>query len=329
MMSETIEVRISRYLAGEAQGEEREAFEREMESDPALREQFLEYKRIWQLSHTEYPMQLDVEKAWGKFNSHIQANTEAVKLPMSRNRTRKLSWAVAAALVLALGAAVFFWMERQPVEFAYVHGQTDPLVLSDGSAIYLNENARVKVHSFKNKKRRVDLTGEAYFEIKPDVDRPFIVEAGGTMTEVVGTSFNISNSPGKTTIFVKSGKVIFRSESQKEVAVALTSGEAAVFQNDNIKRIINPSPNMHSWHSRELRFIKNMPFSDIIADIATYFGKEISFENEKVKNCRVTIPLSFKEPEFKSVLQAVVAPVSAEFVMEGDKCIIKGGVNCN
>ena len=123
--------------------------------------------------------------------------------------------------------------------------------------------------------------------------------------------------------------MIFRSESQKEVAVALTSGEAAVFQNDNIKRIINPSPNMHSWHSRELSFIKNMPFSDIISDIATYFGKEISFDNDKVKNCRVTIPLSFKEPEFESVLQAVVGPVSAEFVMEGDKCIIKGGLNCN
>ena len=86
---------------------------------------------------------------------------------------------------------------------------------------------------------------------------------------------------------------------------------------------------MHSWYSRELSFVKNMPLSDIISDIATYFGREISFDNDKVKNCRVTIPLSFKEPEFESVLRAVVAPVSADYVMDGNKCIIKGGVHCN
>jgi len=328
-MSETIEVRISRYLAGEAGIEEREAFEKEMESDPALREQFLQFKKIWQSSHTGQPMQWDVERAWQKFNSDIKSDTKDESLQISRNRTRKLSWAVAAALVLALGAAVFLWIDRQPVEYAYGSNTTDPLILSDGSKIYLNENASIKVHSFKNNKRRVKLTGEAYFEIAHDANRPFIVEAGGTMTQVVGTAFNISQSADKTTIFVKSGKVIFRSESQKEVAVALTSGEAAVFQNDNIKRIINPSPNMHSWHSRELKFIKNMPFGEIISDIATYFGKEISFENDKVKNCRVTIPLSFKEPEFEPVLQAVVGPVSAKFVMDGNKCTIKGGLSCN
>ena len=62
-MSETIEVRISRYLAGEAGIEEREALEKEMASDPALHEQFLTYQKIWLASHTESPVQWDVQKA--------------------------------------------------------------------------------------------------------------------------------------------------------------------------------------------------------------------------------------------------------------------------
>ena len=324
-MSETIEVRISRYLAGEAGIEEREALEKEMASNPALHEQFLTYQKIWLASHTESPVQWDVQKAWDRFSA--EAKTES---PVIRGtRTRSLSWAIAAALVLALGAAVFLWMDPKPAEYAYGQESSQPLVLTDGSKIYLNEGASVKVHSFKSRKRRVELKGEAFFEIAPDINKPFIVEAGNTLTEVVGTSFNIDQSNESTTIFVKSGKVIFRSEMQKNVALALTSGEAAIFQDDNIRRIVNPSPNMHSWYSRELSFVKNMPFSDIISDIATYFGKEISFDNDKVKNCRVTIPLSFKEPEFESVLRAVVGPVSAEYVMDGNKCIIKGGLNCD
>ena len=59
-----------------------------------------------------------------------------------------------------------------------------------------------------------------------------------------------------------------------------------------------------------------MHFEDIIRDIALYFDREISFENDQVRKCRMTIPLSFQEPSFDSILEAVVAPVSATYVVE-------------
>ena len=324
-MNEAIEMRFGRYLAGEAGIEEREALEKEMESNPGLREQFLLYQKIWQKGHIGHSMEWDADSAWKKF-----ATDHRIELPQrSKNRTRSLSWAVAAAVVLALGAAVYLWIDSKTVTYAYEQHKTDPLVLADGSKIYFNEAASLEVHSFNRKKRMVELKGEAYFEVAPNAKKPFIVVAGKTLTEVVGTEFNIHETDDQVTIFVNSGKVIFSAEEDENIAIALTSGEAAVFVNEDIQRIPNPSPNMHSWHSRELSFNKNMPFSDIIADIATYFGREISFENENLKKCRVTIPLSFKEPEFESVLAAVVGPVSAEVRIEGDKCIIKGGIHCD
>ena len=323
-MEETIDVRMGKYLAGELSLEDRAAFERELESNPALMDQFLANQKIWQATAYEnVAVEWDTNKAWDRFVAGRQSDTPVT----GKTVTRNLSWAVAAALIVAIGAGIFMWMNRQATDYAFGDNNTDPLVLSDGSKIFLNEGSTLRVHSFKKNKRKVELRGEAFFEITPDVKKPFIVEAGNTITEVVGTSFNIDQAENKTSIFVKSGKVIFRSIKNKDVAVALTSGEAAFFQNEKIQSVANPSPNMHAWHSKELYF-KEMPLAAVMDDLSSYFNQEISIENEKVKNCRVTFSLPFKEPELKSVLEAVTLSVNATYAFDGNKCIIKGGNNC-
>lgn len=322
-MNETIDVRMAKYLAGESGIEEREAFEMEMESSPALRDQFLACQKIWQAKQTNVDPDWNVDSAWNRFNSEKQ-----IEVPEhGKTRVRRFSWAVAAAFVIALGSAIFLWMDRQVTDYAYDESKTGPIVLSDGSKIYLNEGATLRVYSFKKKKREVELHGEAFFEINPDAKKPFIVEAGNTITEVVGTMFNIEESADITSIFVKSGKVIFRSLKNEEIAVALTSGEAAIYQDDKIKSVANPSPNMQAWHVKELQF-KEMALADVINDLSSYFHQEISIENENVKKCRVTFSLPFKDPELKSVLEAVTLSVNASYAMEGTRCIIKGGNNC-
>lgn len=321
-MKESIEVRIGRYLSGESSPAEREAFEMEMESDPKLRELFRAYQKIWSHQPSIKEHVWDAEKAWSRFESIHQPQT-------SRNRARILNWAVAAALMLALGAAVFLWIGNRGETYTYTLENKGSIQLPDGSAVFLNKGGELLVYSFNKKQRIVKLEGEAFFEIAPNPDKPFIVKAGQTLTEVTGTAFNIKTWDDSTTIFVQNGKVIFRSAKSRDQALALTAGEAAVSQNNHLSRIINPSPNTYSWHSRELRFGKNMPFEDIVKDIALYFNKEISFENDRVRKCRMTIPLSFHEPSFDSILEAVVAPVSATYAMEGEKCVIKGGISCN
>ena len=319
-MKESIEVRIGRYFAGEADIHEKELLEKEMESDPALREQFLLLQKIWQNSHVPTDLAWDSDRGWQKFNDRTIGQNRVVTL----SRSRSWRWAIAASLVLVMGLTFFLWNSGKSFDCAYDKDGTNQLVLSDGSKIYLNEGASVTVHSFKRKTRKVDLRGEAYFEVTPDAKKPFIVKAGGTLTEVVGTAFNIDQIEDQTSIFVNNGKVIFRSQKEDNIAIALTSGEAAVFQNENIKPIANPSPNMHAWHSKELSF-KSMTLGDIIADVSSYFKYEITFENETIKNCATTGTLSFKEPKIETVLSSVLFTVNASYVMEGTKCTIKGG----
>ncbi len=323
MMEDAIEVRMGKYLTGEATTQEKQAFERDLAADPNLHEQFLQFQHIWQQVPASPTAEWNTDAAW---NSFSQRNIQASATP-ARRITIRLSWTVAAAVVIALGAAVFLFKPPAPVTYAFEEFSTVPVELADGSKVFLNEDAKIFVHTFSKKNRRVVLEGEAHFDVAPDASKPFIVEAGSTVTEVVGTAFTIKETQDDTRIYVSHGKVIFKSRENKDLALALTSGEGAFYKDGTLERIVNPSPNYSAWQTKQLSFV-NQPLADVVTDLSTYFKREIIIENEGIKACRVTSP-RFKEPKIEDVLNSVALVMGATIVMDGDKCIIRGGRNCD
>ena len=84
------------------------------------------------------------------------------------------------------------------------------LVLSDGTRVWLNAESEIDYPiEFLGDKREVFLKGEAYFEVAPDPEKPFIVKTTSMQTRVLGTSFNINayeNEPNVYTTLL-TGKV--------------------------------------------------------------------------------------------------------------------------
>ena len=79
-------------------------------------------------------------------------------------------------------------------------GETFKVVLSDGSAVFLNTDSKlVYPERFAGKERRVHLVGEAYFKIAPDKRHPFVVDAGGMEAKVLGTEFDLRAYPDAPT----------------------------------------------------------------------------------------------------------------------------------
>jgi ferric-dicitrate binding protein FerR (iron transport regulator) len=320
MMKEFNEERIGKYLAGEGNEDERSAFENDLASDAELNNQFLIFQKIWENAPSGHTELWNTQSAWQKFVSSNQLENEVVK-----SRKLKLFWPVAAVLVVALGSFILYWYQGKTVFYSYNADSKEPVSLSDGSKVYLNKGASIKVYPFNRKKRQVELSGEAFFEVAPDSKHPFTVKSGGTMTEVVGTAFNITEEADRTKIFVNKGKVIFRSVENENAALALTAGEAAEFKDNRMQLIPNPSPNISAWHTKQLKFAKDMSLADILADASAYFHQKISLENDALKDCHISIALSYTDPEINAVLKPLASFINGKLVVNVNQCMITGG----
>ena len=106
------------------------------------------------------------------------------------------------------------------------------LILSDGTRVWLNADSELEYPvEFVKKERIVKLSGEAYFEVAPNPEQPFIVEAGGIQTRVLGTSFNIQAYRNEKSVYT----TLLTGSIQVAVAdggdaVVLTPGREAIWE---------------------------------------------------------------------------------------------------
>lgn len=126
------------------------------------------------------------------------------------------------------------------------------LVLSDGTRVWLNAVSELEYPvQFVGKERVVRLKGEAYFEVARDTSKPFIVEAGGISTRVLGTAFNVSAY-----------------DDEEAISTTLLSGkvEVCLKEYDNARPVIL-DPGMQSmWHKENEEFqLKKVDTEDVVA----------------------------------------------------------------
>lgn len=130
----------------------------------------------------------------------------------------------------------FSWTVKPELLFQTSDSQLASRILSDGTKIYLNGNSRLsyKAGAFNKKTREVWLTGEAFFQVVHNPEKPFIIHSpDGLQTKVLGTSFNVKAYPGlnEQVISVRTGKVKITGE--KGQMVQITPNQKAVFNNKN------------------------------------------------------------------------------------------------
>lgn len=154
--------------------------------------------------------------------------------PPAATRPRNGQWGLAAALMLALslGAA---WLllggNRDPVIVA--SEQNGAIVLDDGTRVTLIDGTKVDP-KFSAGERRVVLTGNgrARFEVAHDPNRPFHVEAAGSITTAIGTVFEIDLSGADPVVHLVNGSVEVRSTNSVAAPIRLAPGDFAVATKD-------------------------------------------------------------------------------------------------
>ncbi len=124
-------------------------------------------------------------------------------------RPMRWSWALAASVVLA-AAAVAWQSLRLPTDeerYSTPVGGLEAIALADGSRVTLNTHTRARA-IVNDRERQVWLDeGEAYFEVRHDPARSFVVTAGRDRITVLGTKFSVRHEGGRTQVLVQEGRV--------------------------------------------------------------------------------------------------------------------------
>lgn len=135
------------------------------------------------------------------------ASTLAPTNHAQRRFSRRRVVAVAASLMLAVGAALFYVRTLQAPTYATAIGEQRSLALVDGSTVELNSRSKIVVR-YTPQGRNVELLqGQALFRVAKDAGRPFIVKTGATLVRAVGTEFDVYQKRGGTVVTVVEGRV--------------------------------------------------------------------------------------------------------------------------
>ena len=179
------------------------------------------------------------------------------------------------------------------------------LLLADGTKVYLNSMSSLKFPTqFKGNKREVELSGEAYFEVVKDKDRPFLVRAAGTTVKVLGTSFNVKAYDDEddviTTLVEGSVKV---KASEIEKSTLLKPGQQAIV-NDKMNDLSVQEVDVDlytSWREGVFQF-KSKRLEDIMNELTRWYDLKIFYMNPVVKDLRFGGHFN-KDEEIESIME--------------------------
>ncbi|MDR2130592.1 MAG: DUF4974 domain-containing protein [Odoribacteraceae bacterium] len=196
------------------------------------------------------------------------------------------------------------------------------LVLPDGTAVTLNATSRLLFPPrFTGGERRVQLAGEACFDVARDPARPFIVETPGMEVKALGTRFNVVAYPDSEEqhATLVEGKVEVRSPGR--APVALLPGEQLYRSGETWeKRTVDVNLYL-SWMKGKFMF-RDAGLEEIARQLSRWYDVEIFFADEALKKIRFTGGIVRYDPvEF--LIRMIESTSEARFRVEGKSLIIE------
>lgn len=233
--------------------------------------------------------------------SEIYASIQAARKKTSPSesarpgRVRPAIWRLAASVLLIASLLWIYQLNREPilqsVDQTYITRSTAPgqrltLTLGDGSVVKLNAESSVTFpKTFDPDLREIRLTGEAYFDVTEDANRPFVVTSTSVRTTVLGTTFNINAfDTAGISIGLVTGKVKVESLPRLPGAATgtkiLTPGQLALFQGASGEIQVRPFDNnaLLAW-TRNIIYLKDNTRKEVFDRIARWYGVTFDFEN--------------------------------------------------
>jgi ferric-dicitrate binding protein FerR (iron transport regulator) len=247
----------------------------------------------------------NADKAWNRLDLALKRGKD--------NTRRNLLMAACLTGILVLAGWVFF--SKKEITIVASNNANKQLTLPDGSAVVLRSGASItfpKVFS----ERAVKLTGEAYFDVRPDKDHPFRIQTPRARLEVLGTSFVINSTGTYDRLTVASGKVAFINKAEDRHVVS--AQEVAVLNDKGFNVAIVKDSNYLSWQTGIIKF-DNTPISQVAVELSDYYNLYIQPDSGIMD---VTITAKFDHQSIQEVLEEIKLFANISYINQHDTILL-------
>ena len=334
---------VSKHLNNEINSHEKSEVKDWLNQSDKNQEELEHIKSMLKKTDTYYQAgKFDSSIAWK--NVHKQISPTKVKSIQLKKRRKEViaqfyKYAAIVVVALLLGSVGYFIGFRNQVPAIYneIIAADDQVlkeyVLPDGSLVALNSNSTLQFpKKFKGDIREVTIIGEAFFDVKPNPDKPFVINAGDAQVKVLGTSFNVCAYPGTETIevIVETGKVqvVHKNEEQINInqEVFLTPGEKGTLfvENNLLEKSVNTDPNFLSWKTQDLIFNK-VPLNEVVRCLEKTYHIEIDITEPELNDLLYEGHFDQKPVDF--VLDVIRLTFNLELSVENDQYLLSSRTN--
>lgn len=223
---------------------------------------------------------------------------------------RVVSWRAASVLAVAacllLVAIAPALLMRASADLRTETAELRTFVLEDGSSVELGARSAIDIDFTAGQRRVALLSGEAFFDVKPDPARPFVVSAEDVDVTVLGTAFDIRLRQDATSIELVHGAVRLAVAGDRQTYTMAPGDAVSVAHDDGrVTRTRLAPEDMAGWRKGRL-FVENASIASVVEEIRRYHPSWISIASNDLADRRVTGLYDLSNPD--RALEALVTP---------------------
>jgi transmembrane sensor len=325
---------LGRYFQNQCTPEEERFVRKALEQDDPMATRLLEKYWVEAAAGNNLP-ENERSAMLANIQSRISINTTSQRsIPVRNLAGYALRVAASITILLGVGFGVYRLFSRE-TKLQYhtlaANAHQQQITMPDSTTIWLASHSRIVYSSAYNKDdRQVQLVGEAYFEVKHDAQRPFIVKTATLATRVLGTHFNIKAD-----------------STEQQIAITILEGKVAVSRVDSVTQTAVPlatlAPNQQLVYNRQtgktqqhnvtaydyavwkdgVLNLKNITFDEGLKRIAQWYDVKISVADPYINTC--VIHASFQNQPLETVLKSLGISLGFTYAIESRQVIIHGG----
>ena len=280
---------LVRFLASETNDAESDMVQNWLNKSQENKEFFEKIKTLWNDSdnHEQLNEKYYTDESWKNILNQIQKSQRPLRSFMRI--------AVAASIILIIGAGVFFYLFNNKEDYLKSKDKVAEFSLPDKSVVWLNRDSKLIYNKDFKKQRVVKLSGEGYFDVKADSLHPFVIMTSNAKITVLGTKFNVNAYPydSVTEVTVTSGRVkvsALEDNKNHEDNMVILPGEKSVTSGISKppQKAVSDNPNYMSWKTRDFVF-NNTNIREIVQLVNKIYNANISIQDSSsAETCNIT-----------------------------------------